>query len=374
MILRANRQSDLFLAAYVLCLSNAIYYVFSLGNITQAGDTITYRLVWLVLYLTLILKIVKRADAIGPMLLKSNLLIIFIFSAAISAIINATDMQSYIKLAMYLMTIVGAVWLTSLNSADRVIDVFFRVGIIVSVIQVLSYLIIGSVVQTDDRLTILGTVGYQGLFPHKNAAASFFGLSALVCLAKALSPGRVSRSRYVLAMILQLLLMASSGAAAALLSVVIAMATMVSIAEIRYRRSYFGLTFMIASAIVIPIIFGVPEIFQLVGREASLTGRIDLWAAWPHFFWQRPLFGYGYANFFSERPDSPAWELWSTLPWGMNSRASTTLISRPQSISVLWEACYFVSFWLRLRGRLFASPVTAIPFMPPLHWRLSSSY
>lgn len=319
MVLRARRQYDLFLATYLLCVSTAIYYIFSLGlrDTTQAGDTISYRLVWLVLYVTLILKIAKRADIIGPMLLKSGLLILFVLSAIVSAIINVIDVQSQIKFAMYLMTIAGAAWLTSLNSVDRVLSVFFRVAMLVSVIHVLSYIIIGNVVETDERLTILGTVAYQGLFPHKNAAASFFGLSALVCLARVLSPGRVSRGRYVLAMILQLLMMAWAGAATALLSVVVAMATTFSITNFRYRRSYFGLILLIAAAIAIPAIIGLSEIFKLVGREASLTGRIDLWSAWPHFVFERPLFGYGYANFFSERPDSPAWELWSTLPWGM---------------------------------------------------------
>ena len=318
MVLRAHRQYDLFLTMYLLCVSNAIYYLFTLGDMAQAGDTISYRLVWLALYMCLILNIAKGADVIAQTVLRSGLLILFILSATVSAVINLIDTQSQIKFAMYLLTIAGGVWLTYLNSVDRIISVFFRVGMIATVIHILTYFILGNAFhEGDERLTILGTVDYQGLFPHQNAAAAFFGLVTLVCFAKALSPGSGSRGRYILAMVLELLMMAWAGAATALVSVVVAMAALFSITEFKYRKSYLGLIILIAAAIIIPAIFGVSEILKLIGREGSLTGRTDLWSAWPQFFWRRPLFGYGYANFFSERPDSPAWELWSTLPWGM---------------------------------------------------------
>src|SRR5262245_37447145 len=226
MMVQARRQYDFFLSTYLLLLSNAIYYIFSLGDITQAGNTIGYRFVWLIVYAILILKIVKGADIIGPMLLKSGLLILFVLTATVSIIINPTDIQSQIKFSMYLMTIVGAAWLTYLNSVDRVLEAFFRVGLVIAVIHVLYFIFIGDVKEPDERLTSLGVASYQGLFPHKNTAASFFGLSALVCLAKALSPGRRSRGGYVLATIVQLLLMVWSGAATAILSTVIAMATL----------------------------------------------------------------------------------------------------------------------------------------------------
>jgi len=56
-----------------------------------------------------------------------------------------------------------------------------------------------------------------------------------------------------------------------------------------------------AAALLVWLTNGGWEIvLDVLGRDPSLTGRMTLFAAWPHFFWQQPIFGYGFGGFFGD--------------------------------------------------------------------------
>jgi O-antigen ligase len=51
-----------------------------------------------------------------------------------------------------------------------------------------------------------------------------------------------------------------------------------------------------------------PEIvFQLLGRDATLTGRTDIWIVLSDYIDQRPLLGYGYGAFWAPESDPGNW-------------------------------------------------------------------
>lgn len=58
-----------------------------------------------------------------------------------------------------------------------------------------------------------------------------------------------------------------------------------------------------------------PEIvFALLGRDASLTGRTDIWITLMDFIEQRPVLGYGYGSFWAIDSDPGNW-VRATLQW-----------------------------------------------------------
>lgn len=71
---------------------------------------------------------------------------------------------------------------------------------------------------------------------------------------------------------------------------------------------------LLALVLALPFIdFGSLQIFELIGREGTLTGRDQLWLLARDYFSERPLLGYGYYAFFSGDPFSPAWSFWENF-------------------------------------------------------------
>ncbi|MCR9269134.1 MAG: O-antigen ligase family protein [Hyphomonadaceae bacterium] len=70
---------------------------------------------------------------------------------------------------------------------------------------------------------------------------------------------------------------------------------------------------MIAAGLAV-LIFAPELVFQLLGRDMTLTGRTDIWIALVDYIEQRPLFGYGYGAFWSPDSDPGNW-VRETLQW-----------------------------------------------------------
>jgi O-antigen ligase len=66
---------------------------------------------------------------------------------------------------------------------------------------------------------------------------------------------------------------------------------------------------------ILALITGHGAFFELIGRNENLTGRDFLFAVFPRFFTERPVFGYGFNGFFTGEPGAPAQQLWELAPW-----------------------------------------------------------
>ena len=315
-----NNQLDAFRYAYLTMASGCIYYLFGFvgGAYTaeKAGDTVAYQAVWLVLYLVLIFKLAKLAPIVWPLFLSSGFLIGLITSAALSLIIGEADNAALIKFGMYLMTIAFAAWLSARKDAvDQIFDSLYWLGIVVLFLHILAYPL-GTSINWDPlfRPTLLGTEPYAGLFGHKNIAGNFFGIIALVYFAKILSPLCKNRPSCFLLFALSVAMVVISGSISSLVGVVLSATLILFSLVARWERVIVTLFWMVATIIALFLtLLGSSFFFEQIGRSANLTGRGLLWSAGMFFFWQRPLLGYGYANFF----ESPvrADQLGSMMPY-----------------------------------------------------------
>ena len=57
------------------------------------------------------------------------------------------------------------------------------------------------------------------------------------------------------------------------------------------------------------------EIFNLLGRDATLSGRVDIWSLVIPRIMQHPWLGYGYASFWVGYDASPSAAIWDILQW-----------------------------------------------------------
>jgi O-antigen ligase len=139
---------------------------------------------------------------------------------------------------------------------------------------------------------------WQGVFTSKNACGRIMVLATAVTLSQ---PQKLTHK--VLSLALFLFVMAMSGSRGAWLIEALVLAVYTSIrfsrvVNLRNRILLLGSgTFIAAVAAAIGAMH-ISSLAHLLGRDATLTGRTEIWKQiWP-FVMERPILGWGYAGFF----------------------------------------------------------------------------
>jgi len=152
-----------------------------------------------------------------------------------------------------------------------------------------------------NRPTILGTNPIQGLFSHK----IFFGVySTAALIFNAIAIGGVRRMLIVSACLLAILL---SGSTTALFTALVACVLLLLVGL--YSKGFFQFAvgpltgILLATLIILPSAF--EPILNAFGRDATLTGRTELWAWALWFFEKRPILGWGYRGIFGDSIAAP---------------------------------------------------------------------
>ncbi|GEM_PF-2444438 len=140
---------------------------------------------------------------------------------------------------------------------------------------------------------------WKGLFMHKNAFGSFFAITFFIMWNQFINFSGLNRILLTTTMILSLIFIIMSGSATAYIIFILTFFTYVLfMIGFRFNLKDRVVLFLIAtfSALLVftllsPIIAEL--IFQLTGRDATLTGRTDIWAGLFQVVLERPFLGYG---------------------------------------------------------------------------------
>jgi O-antigen ligase len=165
-----------------------------------------------------------------------------------------------------------------------------------------------------------GGRGVNGLFVHKNPLGEAIVLSLIIFFAafrtRAVAP-LISVGGFVIALLL--LLPAGSAASLAVAILVLMIQAWFSISRLPLRQRLVLLAFASALGLLVlgAIILNLEAVLAAFGRDATLTGRTDIWA----YAWQmsekRPLLGYGYGIFWEV--DAYAQYIKDTFKWSIAS-------------------------------------------------------
>ena len=158
---------------------------------------------------------------------------------------------------------------------------------------------------------------WRGIFTHKNALGKSMVLSSLVFLLIALGEKKNKLFWWCgLGCSIFILLMAKSSSANVTLLII-------------------GLMFSIVRAVRLPYLLMLPTIISIgmigvilnlwladnatallgsIGKDATLTGRSDLWPAVLDKIWERPWFGYGFSGFWGDNKSESAY-VWRVTGW-----------------------------------------------------------
>lgn len=87
-----------------------------------------------------------------------------------------------------------------------------------------------------------------------------------------------------------------------------------------YRRFFFlkvpvvFMVLLVTSLLILGLVVFPAELLGLIGKDPTLTGRTDIWAALIDAISQKPILGYGYGVYWFD-PLGPSYEITSLLEW-----------------------------------------------------------
>lgn len=246
----------------------------------------------------------------------------------------------------------------SLIGLDRMIRLIGVATLIAAIASLAAFVLIPSI---GRDLEIFGGT-MRGVFAQKNvfADAMLPGFASFLFLWQR-QPGQL---RMLLAAGLLLLCIVLAGSVSALgIAILIASVALLFKARAGRRNALIYLYASLALVGAVLAIFFPENLVQLIGRDLTLTGRVELWQRAAGFVGDHPLLGHGYGAFWTA--DSPRSELINHyLGWSVPDAHNGFLDLALQlglaglALAVLILATTGVLSWAAIRNRS----------LPEAHW------
>ncbi|HEX4113398.1 MAG TPA: O-antigen ligase family protein [Stellaceae bacterium] len=163
-----------------------------------------------------------------------------------------------------------------------------------------------------------GLLGWRGIFDSKNTLGIMMTMGAVTMLYLTISPGTVFREKvlWVVGLLLCTVLLYLSQSRTSWVAALVGVVTC-GIVRVMYRRPAVGIVvlawvLLLAVPAALFVLHDLGTLTSLIGKDATLTGRVDLWQLVLPYGDKRPWLGYGYGAFWNE--DSPlTQEIWRIL-------------------------------------------------------------
>jgi exopolysaccharide production protein ExoQ len=158
---------------------------------------------------------------------------------------------------------------------------------------------------------------WQGIYGHKNILGRIMVLSTVVFAILAISSRRYSWLAWI-SFGLSLILILGSTSKTTLLIFLTIMALLPFYRALRWNNTiavpFFIALVLIGGSVGVLLIDNGETILEAFGRDLTLTGRTDLWAAALDKIWERPWLGYGYGAFWRGWSSESA-DVWNVVRW-----------------------------------------------------------
>ncbi len=225
-----------------------------------------------------------------------SLAALLIFTATWSVSPGAT-IRAGVEYAVVIITAIGA---AETLDADDFMDLLAHICFFTAVVSIVLMIVWPAAVYN-------GAHDFRGVFAQKNLLGEAMAMGALACLHGiwAKRPGRAFRFVMLLTTALTAALSAST---TSMLTIVL----FVGLGTALHKLGMKALLFAIPLALA--VMSGPDLMLEMLGKSPTLTGRTDIWTRVIPHIWQSPLFGWGYAAFWTT--DNPAAiEISDALGW-----------------------------------------------------------
>lgn len=358
-------EAGLALSALLL-YSNALLAPL-LADPARPDDAEALRLVWPPVYALTLILIALSPGAVWRVAMRSWPLILLGILTMASALWSIDPEVSVRRGLGVVMTLAFGLWLAARYDWR---DLIRLIALTFSILAVGS-LLAGALVPGFGVMQEVHPGAWRGLWWEKNTLGAMMAWGALAFLAAAFC-AKTQGERWIwLALIpvaLALVVLATSRTA--FIATGIAVGGPLAIALIRQGFGFaslavLGLVFGVIIAVFV-VIIGPDVVLELLGRDATLTGRTDIWIALGDAIAQRPWTGFGYGAFW-EVDDGPVHWVRQTTAWPVptahNAWLETALaLGIPGTLLAAWV---YLAGLGRSAGRLLRGVETywALPFL-----------
>ncbi|MEM6252510.1 MAG: O-antigen ligase [Cyanobacteria bacterium P01_D01_bin.156] len=210
---------------------------------------------------------------------------------------------------------------------------------------------------------------WRGVFTHKNGAGK---MMVLTCGVMYTMFNEVKNKRlkwlYALGLLLALQMINKTGSGGALLNSVfiLTIVTLLQVFKTETRKLLLSLIFLISAAIFIAVAYVPLMTFALglIGKDATLTGRTDIWEYIYTMIGHRPVLGYGLGGFWHGTA-GPSLYVWQRAGWKVPD-AHHGFLDMTLQIGILGSVIVCLGLWQTLlrglaRTRLFKTWISSWP-------------
>jgi len=350
----------LFLFLYSQALIGPLF-----ADASNPEASVVLRLMWLPVYAVTALLILARPGAILRTLLSNGLILALVTLTAVSVLWSVFPETTMRRSFALIMTTFFGLWLASRWSwRELVLLVATTLGLL-AVLSLFMALAVPSL--GIDHAVHAGA--WKGVWWEKNTLGAYMAWGAVSCFAASIIDRKHVMIWLALAVLATALVFLSTSKTA-LLSWSLGTAGLVGISLCRRGFGFASLTLftLITGVSVIALVLAIAplEALEALGRDATLTGRTDIWGVLIEQVADRPWTGYGYKAYWAAENGPVYWVRQATdwdVPTAHNGWIETALAIGLPGVIVLALAYFGALF--RAFGRLFKGPETywALPYL-----------
>ncbi len=162
----------------------------------------------------------------------------------------------------------------------------------------------------------MDTGGFRGIFSQKNILGEAMAMGVITAL-HGLESSKTGRWRYYVFIGVDTLGVIASESTTSLLTIFGCCSVYALMALSRKGPAGRSASIMACILLVPAMIFGLffsDTLFELLGKDPTLTGRSVIWSYVINYIFQKPLFGWGYEGFWSVS-SAPALEIADAIHW-----------------------------------------------------------
>lgn len=334
--------------AGILLLSGVFMPAWFTQGESAAGQAwaMAYNLLLALAYGAACVFLVSRESGFFRSLERNLPLAVLVILCLLSALWSADPALTLRRSAALAGTSLFGFYLASCFSLDEVLDMAASAQILVMIFCVAAVL----AVPEQGIMSGYHEGAWRGLFVHKNSMGRSMVLAVLLFLATRHGGSRVFINWLFICLALFLLFMSSSRGAQLVLVFVLMFWPLSRL--LGSPGSAFKTRFWVLLAcyvlLLCAMVFSLDELFPLLGREPTITGRAELWAAIMESLDQRLWLGHGFGAYWegSGRALKHAWGLWDASH-AHNGWLEACLELGLAGLAIL-AACFATVFWRAL--------------------------
>ncbi len=158
---------------------------------------------------------------------------------------------------------------------------------------------------------------WRGIYNHKSVLGKVMVPSIIVFVLLAVD-AKKHQFIYWLGFLLSLVLLLRSTATSSFLNTITLLAAAITFPVFRWKYNWMipGIIFIVTlgSSFYVLLTINIEILLGSLGKDATLTGRADMWPFIFEMIFKNLWFGYGYGAFWSG-PDTPSYYIWQATGW-----------------------------------------------------------